>query len=111
MAQADNLIITSRRNFLVRALGFAAVPAAASAPLLLTKAPVITPDLITAMQRWKQAEGVYQQALSVLMDAEKRYVYRRGTVPASEEREAFNEANLNLNDEMSALHRLVKATV
>lgn len=108
---ADSLIITSRRNFLVRALGFAAVPAAASAPLLLTKAPAITPDLITAMQRWKRANTDYHHALATLMAAEKRYVYRPGTVPASEERDAYNEAFFQDNEERSALLRLVVTTV
>lgn len=56
MAQADGIIITGRRNFLVRALGFAAVTAPMAALPPIAAFPVITPDLIAKMQAWQSAQ-------------------------------------------------------
>lgn len=56
-------ILTGRRNFLVRAIGLAALPAAASVPVVAM--PTISPEIIGAMHDWRQAyhlwRGLYDE--------------------------------------------------
>ncbi len=48
---SGDLIIAGRRNFLVRAMGFIAAPAAAVPAIAAL--PTISPDLVAKMQAWR----------------------------------------------------------
>jgi hypothetical protein len=55
----SELILAGRRNFLVRAVGLAAVPVASSVPLVAM--PSISPDIVKAMHDWKLAHTEWRQ--------------------------------------------------
>ncbi|QTL03162.1 hypothetical protein J5J86_20785 [Aquabacter sp. L1I39] len=62
----SDLLITGRRNFLVRALGFVALPAAAAVPSS-SRLPTISQDLIVKMEAWRGAYRDFQH-LNAMLD-------------------------------------------
>lgn len=67
---SNDLIIAGRRNFLVRAMGFIAAPAAAVPAIAAL--PTISPDLVAKMQVWRNTFGQYLSA---------QEAYQRSGVP------------------------------
>lgn len=70
------LFLVGRRNFLVRALGFVAAPAAAGA-MASVPAPTISPDLVSKLEAWRAAFHDYEvsYALLHLRGPDGRYVH------------------------------------
>lgn len=83
----QGLIITSRRNFFVRALGFSAAVAVPAAAVAL--APMVTPALIASMDEWKRAWRDYVAAQDAALQAPFFIDHPGGTL--SPERERYFE--------------------
>lgn len=72
MSQAETTLITPRRNFLIRAIGFGV---AASASTLALAAPkpslIITPDLAAKLAVWRDAYHTKEAAREALKNRER----------------------------------------
>lgn len=98
----SDLILTGRRNFLVRALGFAALPAATSVPVVAM--PTISPDLVRRMDAWRVANNEWQDIYRAA--GEGRIRLHAGPARLTADGERYYEA---MDNEKSALSAMLNA--
>lgn len=104
---AGELIIAGRRNFLVRAMGFIAAPAAAVP--VIAALPTISPDLVAKMQAWRDTFGQYQSAEAAYRRVNREFIDFPGGA-MTPEYEAYTSMRFTENDVRNEMLRAILAT-